>query len=77
LKDFYQKYLGKRWLINEEFKTFGKLSPEEKKEKWAYLSSLKNSIEAEFRIINQKLKLEEINNHCEKKLLIIEHHEKN
>jgi hypothetical protein len=33
LKEFYQKYLGKKSLINEEFKTFGKLSPEERKEK--------------------------------------------
>ena len=48
LEERFQKYLGKKWLLPAEFKVMGSLSPEEKREKWQQLSSLKTALESAF-----------------------------
>ena len=48
-------------LIPSEFKTMGKISSEERKEKWQFLSNLKNKIETEFNKSQDIIKKEQIN----------------
>lgn len=71
LQSFHWKYLGKKSQINEEFKTLGKLSPEERKEKWQFLSSLKNEIQIEFDKKQNFLKKEQINKKLNNELIDI------
>ncbi|MBS8122134.1 phenylalanine--tRNA ligase subunit alpha [Candidatus Vampirococcus lugosii] len=71
LQSFHGKYLGKKSQINEEFKTLGKLSPEERKEKGQFLSSLKNEIQIEFDKKQNFLKKEQINKKLNNELIDI------
>ncbi|UFX83495.1 phenylalanine--tRNA ligase subunit alpha [Candidatus Absconditicoccus praedator] len=61
LENFEQKYLGKKGEINQEFKTLGKLDPEERKKKGQFLSSIKEKIEKEFKQIKKDIKIKTIN----------------
>lgn len=46
LESVKKKYIGKKWIVNEQFKVLKDLSPEEKKEKWQELSNFKDQIES-------------------------------
>ncbi len=65
LQSFYKKYLWKKWLIAQEFKTFWQLSPEERKEKGQFLTALKEELETKFKEKQKKLKFIEINKKLE------------
>ena len=61
LEEFFQKYLGKKGLLNDEFKALLALSPEEKKEKWAQLSDAKIALTTAYDAKAQDFALREIN----------------
>lgn len=71
LENFFQIYLGKKWLLNEEFKVMLTLSPDEKKEKWAKLSDIKTNLTAAYEAKLQDFKIQEINQQLEKDLVDI------
>lgn len=61
LEDFFQKYLGKRGLLNDEFKALLALSPEEKKTQWSQLSDAKVALTTAYDAKAQEFALREIN----------------
>ena len=71
LEEWFQKYLGKKWLLPAEFKVMGSLSPEEKREKWQQLSSLKTALESAYEQKNNEISSEAINEMLEKDLIDI------
>ena len=71
LEEWFQKYLGKKWLLPAEFKVMGSLSPEEKREKWQQLSSLKTALETAYEQKNNKISSAAINEMLEKDLIDI------
>ena len=48
LEEFFQKYLGKKWLLNEEFAKMKDASPEEKKALGWKLSEIKTKLMDEY-----------------------------
>lgn len=71
LEEWFQKYLGKKWLLPAEFKVMGSLSPEEKREKWQQLSSLKTALESAYEQKNNEISSAAINEMLEKDLIDI------
>lgn len=71
LEERFQKYLGKKWLLPTEFKVMGSLSPEEKREKWQQLSSLKSALESAYEKKNNEISSQAINAMLEKDLVDI------
>lgn len=71
LENFFQIYLWKKGLLNEEFKVMLTLSPEEKKERGAKLSEIKMKLMEAYEVKEQALKFEEINLQLEKDLVDI------
>lgn len=60
LEEFHKRYLWKKSIINEEFKTLWKLDPEERKNKWQFLSELKDEIQKSFDDLQKKIIKSEI-----------------
>lgn len=71
LENFFQIYLWKKWLLNEEFKVMLTLSPEEKKEKWAKLSEIKTKLTEAYEAKEQFFKMAQINEQLEKDIVDI------
>ena len=71
LDNFFQIYLGKKWLLNEEFKVMVNLAPEEKKEKGAKLSEIKTKLTEAYEAKEQSFKMGQINEQLEKDLVDI------
>ena len=71
LDNFFQIYLGKKWLLNEEFKIMVDLAPEEKKEKGAKLSEIKTKLMQAYEAKEQNFKMGQINEQLEKDLVDI------
>lgn len=71
LENFFQIYLGKKGLLNEEFKVMLALSPEEKKERGATLSEIKTKLTEAYEAKQQFFKMEEINQQLQKDLVDI------
>lgn len=61
LESFFDKYLGKKWLLNEEFKKMTTLSIEEKKEYGKILSDAKLILSEAYENKEQTLSMESIN----------------
>ena len=66
LENFFQIYLGKKWLLNEEFKLLVALSPEDKKDKGAKLSDLKTQLTAAYEQKQNHFMMGQINQQLEK-----------
>ncbi len=71
LDNFFQIYLGKRWLLNEEFKLLVSLGSEDKKDKWAKLSEIKTELTAAYEQKQQYFMMGKINEQLEKDLVDI------
>jgi phenylalanyl-tRNA synthetase alpha chain len=71
LDNFFQIYLGKKGLLNEEFKVMVDLAPEEKKEKGAKLSEIKTKLTQAYEAKEQSFKMGQINEQLEKDLVDI------
>ena len=71
LEQWFQKYLGKKWELTLEFKKMWELSPEEKKEKWQQLSSLKTILESVYEQKDQEIWSAAINALLEKDIVDI------
>ncbi len=71
LENFFQIYLGKKGLLNEEFKVMVDLAPEEKKQRGAQLSEIKTKLTEAYEIKEQTFKLAQINVQLEKDLVDI------
>lgn len=71
LEEFNKKYLGKKWLLNEEFKKMSSLSPEEKKTIWAQLSEVKDILNNAYDNKLNKLESDKINKQLNKDLVDI------
>ncbi len=69
LEERFQKYLGKKWLLPAEFKVMWSLSPEEKREKWQQLSSLKTVLESVYEKKSSEISSAVINEMLEKDLI--------
>ncbi len=63
LEWFFQTYLWKNWLLNEEFKKMLTLPPEEKKIMWGDLSDIKAFLTESYEHKKDMLDREEINAH--------------
>ena len=61
LEDFFQKYLGKKWLLNEEFAKMKDASPEEKKTLGWKLSEIKTKLMDEYSKKEGEISINEIN----------------
>ena len=71
LEEWFQKYLGKKWLLPAEFKVMADLSVEEKRERWQRLSSLKTALESAYEQKNNEVSSQIINKMLEKDLVDI------
>ena len=71
MEERFQKYLGKKWLLPNEFKLMADLSPEEKRERWQQLSSLKLALESAYERKNSEMSSAAINKMLEKDLIDI------
>lgn len=71
LDNFFQIYLGKKWLLNEEFKLLVSLDPEEKKDKGALLSDIKTQLTSAYEQKQQQFVVKQINEQLEKDLVDI------
>jgi len=71
LENFFQIYLGKKWLLNEEFKVMINLAPEEKKNRGAKLSEIKTKLTEAYESKEQIFKMTQINEQLEKDLVDI------
>ena len=61
LQNFFDKYLGKKWLLNEEFKKMTTLSIEEKKEYGKTLSDAKTLLTDAYENKEQLFSMDSIN----------------
>lgn len=61
LELIFDKYLGKKWILNEEFKKIGNMSTEEKKEFWKTMSDAKTAISEAYENKENLLSMENIN----------------
>ena len=68
---FFQKYLWKKWLLNEEFKKIKNASPDEKKSLWAKLSKIKNTLNTAYAQKDNEISLIEINNQLKQDIVDI------
>ena len=71
LENFFQIYLGKKGLLNQEFKVMVDLPPEEKKEKGAKLSEIKTKLTEAYEAKEREFKMGQINEQLEKDLVDI------
>ncbi|HMS91638.1 MAG TPA: hypothetical protein PKC87_05435, partial [Candidatus Absconditabacterales bacterium] len=71
LDNFFQIYLGKKGLLNEEFKLLVSLDPEEKKDKGALLSDIKTQLTSAYEQKQQQFVVKQINEQLEKDLVDI------
>lgn len=71
LDNFFQIYLGKKGLLNEEFKVMLTLPAEEKKERGAKLSEIKTKLTEAYEAKEQQFKIGQINKQLEKDLVDI------
>ena len=71
LDNFFQIYLGKKWLLNEEFKLLVSLNAEDKKDKWAKLSEIKTQLTSAYEEKQQYFMMGKINEQLEKDLVDI------
>ena len=71
LENRFQSFLWKKWSITEALKTLWTLSPEEKKEKWWQLSSMKIKLQDAYQKKFDLLKTAEINKQLEKEVIDI------
>jgi len=71
LQEFYQKYLGKKWSIAEEYKTMWNLDPEERKTKWQFLTELKNELEAAYKVKENDFRMSRINESLNQEIIDI------
>ncbi len=71
LENFFQIYLGKKWLLNEEFKVMVDLPGEEKKQRWAVLSEIKTKLTEAYEAKEQYFKMWQINEQLQKDLVDI------
>jgi len=69
LENFFQIYLWKKGLINEEFKIMLTLPAEEKKERWVLLSQLKTTLTEAYEAKENHFKMAQINQQLEKDLV--------
>ena len=67
----FQKYLWKSWALNEEFKTMGALSFEEKKKMGSVLSEAKTTLTDAYESKERKLSMEGINQKLNEDLIDI------
>ena len=68
---FFQKYLWKKWLLNAEFGKMRDATPEEKKELWAKLSEIKNTLNTAYAKKDSELSILEINKQLEQDIVDI------
>ncbi len=71
LKDFYAKYLGKKWSINLLFKDLKDLEPEQKKEQGQKIKELFSSIQSHFFKKQDQIKKEYWNEQLAKEIIDI------
>lgn len=71
LEEFQQKYLGKKWLLSEEFKKMKTIAPEEKKAFGQEISEVKNTLNTAYEEKSTTLTVIEINKKLEKDLVDI------
>lgn len=71
LELFFQKYLGKKWLLNEEFAKMKDASIEEKKTLWARLSEIKDAINDAYHKKESEIVVLEINEQLQKDIVDI------
>ncbi|HKL43965.1 MAG TPA: hypothetical protein VJ892_01660, partial [Candidatus Absconditabacterales bacterium] len=71
LENFFQKYLGKKGQLNEEFKKMKDATPEQKKELGAKLSELKNKLTEAYSKKENELSIIEINKQLEQDIVDI------
>ena len=71
LENFFQIYLGKKGLLNEEFKAMMVLDPEEKKLRGAKLSDIKTQLTLAYEKKQQEYMLAQINEQLGKDLVDI------
>lgn len=71
LEEFFQKYLGKKWLLNTEFSKMKDASIEEKKSLWAKLSEIKNKLTEEYSKKENEISISEINEQLKKDIVDI------
>ena len=71
LEEFFQKYLGKKWLLNEEFAKMKDASVEEKKTLWGKLSEIKTKLIEEYSKKENEISVNEINEQLEKDIVDI------
>ena len=71
LEEFFQKYLGKKWLLNEEFAKMKDASVEEKKALWGKLSEIKTKLTEEYSKKESEISINEINEQLEKDIVDI------
>ena len=71
LEEFFQKYLGKKWLLNEEFAKMKDASIEEKKTLWAKLSEMKTKLTDAYDQKDNELSMSEINEQLKKDIVDI------
>lgn len=69
LENFFQIYLGKKGLINEEFKVMLTLPDTEKKERGAKLSEIKTKLTEAYEAKEQSFKMAQINEQLQKDLV--------
>ena len=61
LENFFQKYLGKKGILNEEFKKITNLSGQEKKDFWSKLTSIKEDLTNSYEKKQRELNIWNIN----------------
>ncbi|MFA5747794.1 MAG: phenylalanine--tRNA ligase subunit alpha [Candidatus Absconditabacterales bacterium] len=71
LENFFQKYLGKKGLLNDEFKKIVSLSDQEKKIFGKTLSDTKNILTSEYEKKENELSIKNINKNSEKDIIDI------
>ncbi len=68
---FFKKYLGKSWLLNEEFKKMTNLWVEEKKEAGKVLSEVKQLLTEQYEKKSKDLSIQDINKKLEEDIVDI------
>ena len=71
LELFFQKYLGKKWLLNEEFAKMKDADIEEKRQLWAKLSEIKSKLTQEYTKKENEISVKEINEQLKKDIVDI------
>ena len=71
LEEIRKKYIWKKWIITQEFKTLKDLSVEEKKEKWQFLSNLRTETEKALKEKEEILYKKQVEENLEKDIFDI------